>query len=195
MSNEESALRAALAEPVAQLPDADDPRVAAVHAVLVSDIAFPPDEYEAGDAARRIVAAIDALDEPVADAEPVAWRIDFNGRYTFHAHNAIADYRAFDPAATSTPLYAAKQPKAEPVAERVGHVRIDSGEVHFVPRVRDADASSLRDGQALYAAPQPAQQPLTDVQINRHAIAAGEFPPSSQVILVNSLRKLIGGKQ
>jgi len=37
-----------------------------------------------------------------------------------------------------------------------GHVRIDSGEVHFIPKVRDADASPFRDGDSLYATPPPA---------------------------------------
>lgn len=36
----------------------------------------------------------------------------------------------------------------------VGRVRIDSGEVHIVPRERNAEASSLADGQRVYAAAQ-----------------------------------------
>lgn len=49
------------------------------------------------------------------DAEPVAWAISYTSvtgscAKTVHRHNAIGDYRAIDPAATSTPLYAAPQP-------------------------------------------------------------------------------------
>lgn len=40
-----------------------------------------------------------------------------------------------------------------PAHRPCGHVRIDPGEVHFVPKVRDADATELVDGQKLYAAP------------------------------------------
>lgn len=65
--------------------------------------------------------AADELREALAaapeQAEPVAWRIDFDGRYTLHGHNAIADYRAFDPKATSTPLYASPQAPAAPIAQ------------------------------------------------------------------------------
>lgn len=55
------------------------------------------------------------------------------------------------------------QPQGE-AAAWVGRVRIDSGEVHIVPRERNAEASPLVDGQRVYTAP-PARQalkPLTD---------------------------------
>jgi len=42
---------------------------------------------------------------------------------------------------------------AEPAALAVGRVRIDSGEVHITPMVRDPDQSPLRDGQMVYATP------------------------------------------
>ena len=48
-------------------------------------------------------------------------------------------------------------------AEPVGHVRIDSGELHFVPKTRDAESSGFRDGQPLYAAAQ-ATPPAPDVK-------------------------------
>lgn len=60
--------------------------------------------------------------------------------------------------------------------EPVGRVRIDSGEVHIVPRVRDAEASSLTDGQSVYTTPQPAQTTqaeVTDEQIESCALEAG----------------------
>lgn len=36
------------------------------------------------------------------------------------------------------------------------------------------------------------RKPLTDEQIDRHSIAAVDCPPSSTVILVSSLRRLLG---
>ena len=56
-------------------------------------------------------------------------------------------------------LRAALAQQTEPV-EPVGTVRVDAGEVHIVPLVRDADRSPLKDGQAVYAAP-PQRKPLT----------------------------------
>lgn len=62
----------------------------------------------------------------------------------------------------STPVYTEDTVRALILADRqrrgepVGRVRVDSGEVHIVPRIRDADVSGLRDGQMVYAAPQPA---------------------------------------
>ena len=35
------------------------------------------------------------------------------------------------------------------------------------------------------------RKPLTDEQIDRHSIAAADCPPSSTVILVSSLRRLL----
>ena len=56
--------------------------------------------------------------------------------------------------------------KGEPHGEPAGRVRIDRGEVHFVPRLRDADVAGFVDGQPLYTTP-PAlkREPLTDEQI------------------------------
>jgi len=48
--------------------------------------------------------------------------------------------------------------------DAIGHVRIDSGEVHIYPRNRDAESSGLVDGQLVYAAapPPPEREPMTD---------------------------------
>lgn len=91
------------------------------------------DRYAAGldEAAQldRILECVGAIYEaneldpelrPSPPAEPVAWLIAWKGKdQAFRAvqfHNAIADYRDFDPKATSTPLYAAPPPDrlAEP---------------------------------------------------------------------------------
>ena len=50
--------------------------------------------------------------------EPVAWLIEYRGmsgvtRRIGYTHNAVADYREFDPNATSTPLYALPAPPEE----------------------------------------------------------------------------------
>jgi hypothetical protein len=55
--------------------------------------------------------------------------------------------------------YVAALAASEVQAEPVGHVRIDSGEVHIVPKVRDAEFSALRDGQSVYAHPPAPEQP------------------------------------
>ena len=53
-------------------------------------------------------------------------------------------------------------------AEPVGTVRVDAGEVHIVPLVRDADRSALKDGQSVYTAPpQRKFVPLTVEEIER----------------------------
>jgi len=64
---------------------------------------------------RMANAAVEALTAALAlPDEPVAWRINYTGadgieyRRIF-GHNAIGDYRAIDPKATSTPLYATPQ--------------------------------------------------------------------------------------
>lgn len=67
--------------------------------------------------------------------------------------------------------------------DAIGHVRIDSGELHLHPHNRDAESSSLVDGQLVYVAPPnpprqsnsaefdgiktntPQRQPLTDERI------------------------------
>ena len=46
--------------------------------------------------------------------------------------------------------------------------------------------------EALLGAPQVQRAGLTDEQIDRHSIAAADCPPSSTVILVSSLRRLLG---
>jgi hypothetical protein len=60
--------------------------------------------------------------------------------------------------AASQVAYTQKPHQAQQ-AEPVGRVRFDSGEVHFYPFQRDAEASPLADGAQLYAAPQQAQAP------------------------------------
>jgi hypothetical protein len=47
----------------------------------------------------------------------------------------------------------------------VGHVRIDSGEVHIVPKERDAEFSALRDGQSVYAHPAAPEQPAQGLEL------------------------------
>lgn len=49
------------------------------------------------------------------------------------------------------------EPPAAQQGEAVATVRIDSGAVHIIPKVRDAEVSPLTDGQRLYAA-RPARQ-------------------------------------
>jgi len=68
---------------------------------------------------------------------------------------------------------------SEVQAEPVGHVRIDSGEVHIVPKERDAEFSALRDGQSVYAHPPAPEQPAQGVvdgkqYAKRDHIAQGE---------------------
>ena len=62
-------------------------------------------------------------------------------------------------------LSAALAQQAEP-GEPVGTVRVDAGEVHIIPAIRDADRSALKDGQAVYAAP-PQRKPLTEDEIRQ----------------------------
>ncbi len=63
------------------------------------------------------------------------------------------------------------QPAAQ--AEPVGRVRIDSGEVHLYPLVRYAEASSLRDGQPIYAGP-PSNPPAQGVGEALRAVLSTE---------------------
>ena len=58
--------------------------------------------------------------------------------------------------------------QAEPVQKPVGTVRVDAGEVHIVPVIRDADRSPLKDGQSVYTAP-PEFVPLTVEEIDKAA--------------------------
>lgn len=72
-----------------------------------------------------------------------------------------------DPPCVDYVLTASTTPPAQPAVaqgagEVVGRVRIDSGEVHFVPHVRDADVSPLKDGAKLYTHPTPAQPAPVD---------------------------------
>ena len=72
--------------------------------------AFAWDDSRGSEAIANIRATL-----ALPDAEPVAWAISYTSvtgscAKTVHRHNAIGDYRAIDPAATSTPLYAAPQP-------------------------------------------------------------------------------------
>ena len=76
-----------------------------------------------------------------------------------------------------------------------------------VKMARNAAIEALRAALSAAPAPQPAggepqpeaqqeqageRKPLTDEQIDRHSIAAVDCPPSSTVILVSSLRRLLG---
>ncbi len=94
-------------------------------------------------------AALDALDDAAGNINPERGYCDELETHITLARDAL------------------RAALAEPQGEPVGHVRIDSGEVHFVPRQRDADVAGFVDGQLLYTAP-PAQkrEPLTDDQIN-----------------------------
>jgi hypothetical protein len=64
---------------------------------------------------------------------------------------------------------------SEVQAGPVGHVRIDSGEVHIVPKERDAEFSALRDGQSVYAHPPAPEQPAP-------ALASAPRVPQEQQI-------------
>ena len=73
-----------------------------------------PDDYD--DKRRSVAIELLALRE--AMKEPVAWLIEYRGmsgvtRRIGYTHNAVADYREFDPNATSTPLYALPAPPEE----------------------------------------------------------------------------------
>ena len=61
--------------------------------------------------------SIEALRAALAapEADPVAWEISYtdwsgDAQKAVHGHNTIGDYRVIDPAATSTPLFAAPRP-------------------------------------------------------------------------------------
>ena len=61
------------------------------------------------------------LEKMKADAEPVAWQIQYTqkglGCTLFCGHNCVADYRDIDPTASSRPLYAqSSQPSPELLA-------------------------------------------------------------------------------
>lgn len=69
---------------------------------------------------RETIKACKAAPADVLKGEPVAWRIRYAdpGGHThtiYHGHNAIADYRAIDPAAISTPLYTAPADTSSPL--------------------------------------------------------------------------------
>ena len=65
--------------------------------------------------------------------------------------------------------------------------------VEYLKTVRRAGGEPAYEFRALYTSPPQVQRAgLTDEQIDRHSIAAVDCPPSSTVILVSSLRRLLG---
>lgn len=103
---------------------------------------------------------------------------------------AIAAYRATPPQAE------AAQPAGEPVAWQRRDVNIVTGQWSDWREDRDPEEAlnpRYAERRPLYTPPPQVQRAgLTDEQIDRHSIAAADCPPSSTVILVSSLRRLLG---
>ena len=86
------------------------------------------------------------------DEKAVAWLItyterDGSKRQAVYTHNAIADWRMFDPAATSEPLYSAAtvaelRARADALAEELRHA--NKGYVHELNRATALEADAAR---------------------------------------------------
>ena len=86
------------------------------------------------------------------DEKAVAWLItyterDGSKRQAVYTHNAIADWRMFDPAATSEPLYSAAtvaelRARADALAEELRHA--NNGCVHELNRATALEADAAR---------------------------------------------------
>lgn len=88
---------------------------------------------------------------------------------------SAADMEVYNQIAEGYPV-----PQEQPVraegGEVVGRVRIDSGEVHIVPRVRDAELAGLTDGQMVYTTPPAKTVRAEDGEaIYQHRMADGSW--------------------
>ncbi len=122
---------------------------------LDNQFGWSPDEFP----------AIDALRAALAEAEQEHY-CDTHCTWLDHAAGCVRaepDLNLADPAVQKRLAAQWGYTKGEPHGEPAGRVRIDRGEVHFVPRLRDADVAGFVDGQPLYTTP-PAlkREPLTE---------------------------------